>query len=154
MVFEKLTERLIIKGEIISQTPLHIGSGKKDLEIDDVDAPIITDTSLQAYIPGSSIKGKVRSEAERIARQNGQPVCNPPNVMNMCGAKERTDLRLHGEHVINNRHAILLRDPLQKVLFEVRVGAFRDKVKLSLKVGVISNIFILDKQPPLDPFHA
>ncbi len=94
MVFEKLTERLIINGQIISQTPLHIGSGKKELEIGDVDTPIITDTSDQPYIPGSSIKGKVRSEAERIARQNGEPVCNPPNVRNMCGTKERDINRL------------------------------------------------------------
>jgi CRISPR-associated protein Csm3 len=87
MVFEKLTDRRIIKGEIISETPLHIGSGKKDLEIEPIDTPIITDTSGQPYIPGSSIKGKVRSEAERIARQNGQVVCNPPQIDQMCGTQ-------------------------------------------------------------------
>src|SRR5919106_1923864 len=87
MVFEKLIDRRIIKGEIISETPLHIGSGKKDLEIEDIDTPILTDTSEQPYIPGSSIKGKVRSEAERIVRQSGQQVCNPPDVERMCGTK-------------------------------------------------------------------
>jgi len=85
MVFEKLTERIVIKGEILTQTPLHIGSGKKDIDIGEADMPIITDSSDQPYIPGSSIKGKVRSEAERIARQSNQFVCNPPNVKNMCG---------------------------------------------------------------------
>ena len=39
MVFEKLTERLVIKGEIITQTPLHIGSGKKDIDIGEADIP-------------------------------------------------------------------------------------------------------------------
>src|SRR5919197_5929627 len=86
MVFEKLSERLVIKGEIITQTPLHIGSGKKDIEIGEADMPIITDNLDQPYIPGSSIKGKVRAEAERIARQSNQFVCNPPNVRNMCGS--------------------------------------------------------------------
>jgi CRISPR-associated RAMP protein (TIGR02581 family) len=85
MVFEKLIERRIIKGEIIALTPLHIGSGKKDVDIGDVDMPIITDTFNQPYIPGSSIKGKARAEAERIARQNNEFVCNPPNIRNMCG---------------------------------------------------------------------
>jgi CRISPR-associated protein Csm3 len=85
MVFEKLTERTIIKGEIITATPLHIGSGKKDVEIGDVDMPIIMDPLNQPYIPGSSIKGKARAESERITRQNNEYVCNPPNVRNMCG---------------------------------------------------------------------
>ena len=57
MVLEKLTERIIIKEEIITQTPLHIGSGKKDIEVGEVDMPIITDNSDQTYIPGPSIKG-------------------------------------------------------------------------------------------------
>jgi CRISPR-associated RAMP protein (TIGR02581 family) len=92
MVFEKLVERIIIRGEIITQTPLHIGSGKKDIEIGDIDTPIIVDTSDQPYIPGSSLKGKVRAEAERIARQNNEPipVCNPPNINNMCGTLKKT----------------------------------------------------------------
>jgi CRISPR-associated protein Csm3 len=89
MVFEKLSERLIIKGEIITQTPLHIGSGKKDTGISEV-TPVITDLSGQPYIPGSSIKGKVRSEAERIARQNNLGACNPPHVEDMCGTLKRS----------------------------------------------------------------
>lgn len=86
MAFDKLTERIITKGEIVTKTPLHIGSGKKDIEIGEADMPIITDTLEQPYIPGSSLKGKVRSEAERIARQKGHSnICTPPSTKNMCG---------------------------------------------------------------------
>ncbi len=88
MSFDKLTERIIVKGQVILDTPLHIGSGKKDIDIGDVDNPIITDIYDQAYIPGSTLKGKVRSEAERIARSKYPNICYPPNVKNMCGSKE------------------------------------------------------------------
>ena len=90
MGFKELVERIVINGEIVTQTPLHIGSGEKDIDIMEVDRPIITDTLEQPYIPGSSIKGKVRSEAERIARQDGQFVCTPPIVNEMCGGNKKT----------------------------------------------------------------
>lgn len=70
-------------GEIEAVTALHIGSGKKDIEIGDIDMPVLKDTAGQPYIPGSSLKGKVRSEAERIARKEGMFVCTPPD--SMCG---------------------------------------------------------------------
>lgn len=99
MVFEKLVERLIIKGEIITQTPLHIGSGEKDIEIGEADRPIITDTLEQPYIPGSSIKGKVRSEAERIARDS-QFVCTPPQIKAMCGTLKSAEPKPQQEFCI------------------------------------------------------
>jgi CRISPR-associated protein Csm3 len=62
-----------------------VGSGKPEIEIGEVDMPILRDTRDQPYIPGSSIKGKIRAEAERIARKENMEVCSPPNVKNMCG---------------------------------------------------------------------
>jgi len=84
-VFEKLEERMILNGTLTLKTPLHIGSQKTELDIEQVDLPVIKDTQGQPYIPGSSLKGKVRSEAERIARKEGKAVCTPPNTRNMCG---------------------------------------------------------------------
>jgi len=85
-VFEKLEKRIIFSGTIEAVTPLHIGSGKPEIEIGEVDMPILTDPSGRPYIPGSSLKGRVRSEAERIAREKGMDVCTPPNVRDMCGS--------------------------------------------------------------------
>jgi len=86
-MFEKLEKRIIFNGTIDAVTPLHIGSGKPEVEVGQVDMPVLTDPNGQPYIPGSSLKGRVRAEAERIARQKGMVVCYPPKVDNMCGSK-------------------------------------------------------------------
>jgi CRISPR-associated protein Csm3 len=85
-LFEKLEKRLVFKGKLEAITPLHIGSGKPEVELGEVDMPIIKDTHDQPYIPGSSLKGKTRAEAERILRKEGVYVCYPPDTRNMCGS--------------------------------------------------------------------
>lgn len=86
MVFEKLEQRCILQGSITALTDIHIGAGKgSGHEIGDIDLPILKDSFGRAYIPGSSIKGKVRTEAERIEREIGGDVCTPPDVKRMCG---------------------------------------------------------------------
>lgn len=90
MVFEKLEKRIIISGTIEAVTPLHIGSGRPEVEIGEVDLPVLTAPDGQPYIPGSSLKGRVRAEAERIARQKGMEVCKPPDVKNMCGSLKKS----------------------------------------------------------------
>jgi len=88
-VFEKLEKRIIISGVLEALTPLHIGSGRPEVELGEVDLPVLTDPEGRPYIPGSSLKGRVRTEAERIARQKGMDVCKPPNVKDMCGSLKR-----------------------------------------------------------------
>lgn len=92
MVFEKLDKRLILTGVIEAVTPLHIGSGKPELDIGEVDMPILRAPNGEPYIPGSSLKGRTRSEAERLARSKGWDVCTPPNVRDMCGSKTKNPL--------------------------------------------------------------
>jgi len=86
VVFEKLEKRIIISGTIEAVTPLHIGSGKPEVDIGEVDLPVLTTPDGTPYIPGSSLKGRVRAEAERIARQRRMDVCRPPDVKTMCGS--------------------------------------------------------------------
>ncbi len=85
-MFERLEKRIIISGVLEAVTPLHIGSGKPEVELGEVDLPVLTDPEGRPYIPGSSLKGRIRAEAERIARQQGMNVCKPPEVDNMCGS--------------------------------------------------------------------
>jgi CRISPR-associated protein Csm3 len=87
--FEKLDKRILLQGKLEAVTPLHIGSGKPEVEVGEVDLPILRDPSGQPYIPGSSLKGRTRAEAERIARSKGLEVCNPPDVKTMCGSLKR-----------------------------------------------------------------
>ncbi len=68
----------IIKGKIKVETGLHIGAGNDQIEIGGMDNPIIRNprTNLP-YIPGSSLKGKMRSLIEwklgKITDFNGKP---------------------------------------------------------------------------------
>jgi len=55
-----------------------------------VDMPILRTPDGVPYIPGSSLKGKLRSELEKLAKAMGLEVCTPPNVNTMCGATKRS----------------------------------------------------------------
>ena len=58
---KKLLANVIIKGKIRVLTGLHIGGSKEKLEIGGVDSPVIKDPQTNyPYIPGSSLKGKMR----------------------------------------------------------------------------------------------
>jgi len=67
-----------IKGEIEVITGLHIGTSSDTIEIGGMDNPIIKDPiSGEPYIPGSSLKGKMRSLMEwingKVLENNGKP---------------------------------------------------------------------------------
>lgn len=61
----KLKEIKELKGKIILKSGLHIGSGNMEMHIGGTDSPVIKHPhTLEPYIPGSSLKGKVRSLLE------------------------------------------------------------------------------------------
>lgn len=57
--------KLVLEGEIVCQTGLHIGAGKGSLEIGGADNPVVKDAFGIPYIPGSSLRGRVRSLLEQ-----------------------------------------------------------------------------------------
>jgi len=57
----KLIETIIVKGTITLETGLHIGGSKSTLDIGGLDSPVIKTPQGVPYIPGSSLKGKIRS---------------------------------------------------------------------------------------------
>ena len=58
----KLYGRVVLTGQIRASTGLHIGASKSALEIGGLDMPIIRNpVDRRPYIPGSSLKGKMRS---------------------------------------------------------------------------------------------
>ena len=64
----KLIEKVILKAELEVITGLHIGNSSDNVEIGGVDNPVVRKTiDNTPYIPGSSIKGKIRSLLEQIA---------------------------------------------------------------------------------------
>jgi len=67
---------IIMKGRIKCETGLQIGGVSDSIEIGGIDRPIMRDPiSGLPYIPGSSLRGKLRSLLEKfVLRQNGKPL--------------------------------------------------------------------------------
>lgn len=82
----KLIGKLILEGELHCETGLHIGAGKGSLEIGGADNPVVKDSSGRPYVPGSSLRGRLRSLLEHarglaspaelvyLSRRKGQEV--------------------------------------------------------------------------------
>ena len=82
----KLIGKLIIEGELHCETGLHIGAGKGSLEIGGADNPVIKDSFGRPYVPGSSLRGRLRALLEHadglvspeelvyLSRRRGQEV--------------------------------------------------------------------------------
>ena len=63
----KLYGRILLTGDIRLVTGLHVGISKETLDIGGVDMPIIRDPRTQEpYLPGSSLRGKMRSQWEKF----------------------------------------------------------------------------------------
>jgi CRISPR-associated protein Csm3 len=82
----KLIGKLILEGDLLCDTGLHIGAGKGSLEIGGADNPVVKDSSGRPYVPGSSLRGRLRSLLEHsrglatpselvyLSRRKGQEV--------------------------------------------------------------------------------
>lgn len=105
----RLKKHIVIEGIIKCETGLHIGGSTEAMEIGGVDLPIIKHPiSKEPYIPGSSLKGKMRSELEKKYNKtiNGEP-CG-------CGNIDCPICKIFGPHK-NTKHTlgptrILVRD--------------------------------------------
>lgn len=108
--FDLLRERIILKGTLTTRTALHIGGGAG--ELDAVDLPVVKTHRGDPFIPGSSLKGVVRSTVEALLRAADIPglrACNPIDEKTSCGAHtDRADplrahcaaCRLFGSHLV------------------------------------------------------
>src|ERR687893_834102 len=82
----KFAGKLILDGDLHCETGLHIGAGKGSMEIGGADNPVVKDAFGRPYIPGSSLRGKLRSLLEHssglttpqelvyLSRRKGQEV--------------------------------------------------------------------------------
>lgn len=64
----KLLSKIILTGKLELITGLHIGGSKSSMEIGGIDSPVIKTANKVPYIPGSSLKGKLRS---LLAKEEG-----------------------------------------------------------------------------------
>jgi CRISPR-associated protein Csm3 len=63
----KFIGKLILEGQLHCETGLHIGAGKGSLEIGGADNPVVKDAQGLPYIPGSSLRGRLRSLIEQFS---------------------------------------------------------------------------------------
>ncbi len=61
----KLIGKLILEGEMHCETGLHVGAGKGSLEIGGSDNPVVKDSAGRPYVPGSTLRGRIRSLLEQ-----------------------------------------------------------------------------------------
>jgi CRISPR-associated protein Csm3 len=85
----KLIGKLILEGELQCETGLHIGAGKGSLEIGGADNPVVKDAFGLPYIPGSSLKGRLRSLLEQSL---GLAV---PNELVYLSKRKGQEVRIH-----------------------------------------------------------
>lgn len=76
-----------LEGYLICLTGLHVGASKETMEIGALDSPVIRDPiTREPYIPGSSLKGKLRSLLERA---------NPQLPLNRNGGTSQNRIMRH-----------------------------------------------------------
>jgi len=120
----ELKKHIVISGKVKCETGLHIGGSAQEMEIGGVDLPVIKHpVTKEPYIPGSSLKGKMRSELERkygakqwikndtTKKRELKPTNSEPCG---CGEKDCFICRIFGPHK-NTEHnlgptRILVRD--------------------------------------------
>jgi CRISPR-associated protein Csm3 len=61
----KLIGKLILEGEMRCETGLHVGAGKGSLEIGGADNPVVKDAHGRPYVPGSTLRGRIRALLEQ-----------------------------------------------------------------------------------------
>src|SRR6266487_2674328 len=85
----KLIGKLILEGEMHCQTGLHVGAGKGSLEIGGSDNPVVKDAFGRPYVPGSSLRGKIRSLLEQ---SSGMAV---PSELVYLSKRKGQEVRIH-----------------------------------------------------------
>src|ERR1044071_3494337 len=85
----KLIGKLILEGDLHCETGLHVGAGKGSLEIGGSDNPVVKDAFGRPYVPGSSLRGKMRALLEQ---SSGMAV---PSELVYLSKRKGQEVRIH-----------------------------------------------------------
>ena len=114
-----------ISGKIVVKTGLHIGSGNDKVEIGGMDNPIIKNPlTKEPYIPGSSIKGKMRAllewKEDKVKQFKGEP-CK-------CGRLDCHICRIFGSGNNSDRDSAKERGPTRLIIRDAELtDCFKQK---------------------------
>lgn len=84
----KFVGKWIVEADLNCETGLHIGAGKGSLEIGGADNPVVKDAFGRPYVPGSSLRGRLRSLLEQSAGLN-------PAEMVFLSKRRGQEVRIH-----------------------------------------------------------
>src|SRR5471030_508385 len=85
----KLIGKLSLEGEMKRETGMHVGAGKGSLEIGGSDNPVVKDAHGRPYVPGSSLRGRIRALLEQAT---GQAV---PSELVYVSKRKGQEVRIH-----------------------------------------------------------
>jgi len=107
-MFDTFKNRLFVEGYIVLETPLHIGIGR-GAEVAGTELPVIRNNLNQPYIPGSSLKGALRSYLEALTRGMAPPdadpkrcACDPTSDAKTDHCLDTDDMRILKKHYEKN----------------------------------------------------
>lgn len=112
--------KLIIRGDILIMSGLHIGAGNSSIEIGGIDSSVIKNHKGIPYIPGSSLKGKLRSLSELAygkvsVDSEGKALpcnCGKCEICKIYGTSANTSTNIADEEILPTR--IIVRDAFLK----------------------------------------
>ncbi len=115
----KLNKKVFINGLITAKTGLHVGGSGQGMAIGGADSPVLRDPITNIpYIPGSSLKGKMRSLLEKATGRvdNGKP-CSCGNadcdVCRIYGVAAEKESNLPGRLIVRDA---FMTDEMEQVL--------------------------------------
>jgi len=85
----RLIGKLILEGEMHCETGLHVGAGKGSLEIGGADNPVVKDAHGRPYVPGSTLRGRIRALLEQ---STGMAV---PSELVFISKRKGQEVRIH-----------------------------------------------------------
>ena len=97
----RLIGKLILEGELHCETGLHIGAGKGSLEIGGADNPVVKDSFGRPYVPGSSLRGRLRCLLEQTS---GLAV---PSELVYLSKRRGQEVRIHQSDLPNDEICLL-----------------------------------------------
>ncbi|MCF7740522.1 MAG: type III-A CRISPR-associated RAMP protein Csm3 [Candidatus Marinimicrobia bacterium] len=108
----QLTKKIFIRGKIKAETGVHIGGTGQGMAIGGADNPVVRDPITNVpYIPGSSLKGKMRSLLEKATGQvtikrgkAGPCQCGKCQVCKIYGVAAEADSELPGRLIVRDAH--------------------------------------------------
>jgi CRISPR-associated protein Csm3 len=85
----KLIGKLILEGDMLCETGLHVGAGKGSLEIGGADNPVVKDAHGRPYVPGSTLRGRIRALLEQ---STGMAI---PSELVFISKRKGQEVRIH-----------------------------------------------------------